>query len=91
MYGSEFTGTNFWWIVPFVMMIICCLMMRRRRGSRGSMMRGFGACGTGNYPSKGSDTAKAILDKRYASGALSKDEYEEIKKTIVRSTKDTKA
>lgn len=88
MYGSELAGTSFWWIVPLVMMIICFLMMRKRRGS---MMCGFGSRDVENYPSKGSDTAKEILDKRYALGAINKDEYEEIKKTITGSTKEIKA
>jgi uncharacterized membrane protein len=87
MYGSEFSGTSFWWIVPLVMMIFCFFMMRKRRGS---LMCGFGSRDLGSYSSRGSDTAEEILDKRYASGAINKDEYEEIKKTIAGPTKDIK-
>jgi len=83
MYGSELTCTSFWWIVPLVMMFMCFLMMRKRWGSR---MCGFGSRDVGNYQAKGSDTAKEILDKRYAAGEINKDEYEEIKKTITHST-----
>lgn len=79
MHGTELSCVSFWWIVPLVMMILCFLMMRKRRGS---MMCGFGTRGIENYQSKDSNTAKEILDKRYASGEISKDEYEEIKKTI---------
>jgi len=83
MNGSELTCTSFWWIIPLVMMMMCFLMMRKRRGS---MMCGFGSRDVGNYQSKGADTAEEILDKRYASGEINKDEYEEIKKTITKST-----
>lgn len=51
------------------------------------MMCGFGSRDVENYLSKGSDSAEEILDKRYALGAINKDEYEEIKKTITGSTK----
>lgn len=53
-------------------------------------MCGFGSRDLGSYSSRGSDTAEEILDKRYASGAINKDEYEEIKKTIAGPTKDIK-
>ena len=86
MNGSELTYTSFWWVVPVVMMILCFLIMRKRRGS---MMCCSGARDTGNYQSKDSDTAEEILDKRYASGEIGKDEYEEIKKTITGSTNET--
>jgi len=86
MNGSELTCTSFWWVIPIVMMILCLLMMRKRRGS---MMCCSGARGTGNYQSKDSDTALEILDKRYASGEIDKGQYEEIKKTITGSTKET--
>jgi len=86
MNGSELTCTSFWWVIPLGMMILCFLMMRKRRGS---MMCCSGARDTGNYQSKDSDTAEEILDKRYASGEIGKDEYEEIKKTITGSTSET--
>jgi len=79
MYGSELTCVSFWWIIPLVMMIMCFLVMRKRRGS---MMCGFGSRDIGNYRSNRPNGAREILDKRYASGEISRDEYEEIKKTI---------
>ena len=85
MYDSAITYTSWWWIVPLVMMILCFLMMRKRRGS---IICGFGSRRPGNYPSMESDTAKEILDKRYVSGEISKDEYEDIKKTITNSTNE---
>jgi len=72
MNGTEVTGGSFWWIVPLIMMVMCFFMMR---GRRRSMMCGFGSRRSGY-------SAKEILDKRYASGEINKDEYEEIKKKI---------
>jgi uncharacterized membrane protein len=79
MYAAEGTVTSYWWIVPLVMMFLCFLMMR---GRRGAMMCGFGSRNLRDHQRRGPDTAKEMLDKRYASGEIDKNEYEEIKRTI---------
>ena len=76
MYFPEAINLSYWWIVPIVMMILCFLMMR---GRRGSMMCGFGPRVIDNHQIKKSDTAIDILDKRFASGEISKEEYQERK------------
>ncbi len=83
MYGAELTISSFWWLVPLIMMMICFLMMRR---ARGSLMCGFRSRMVDRYQSRGSATAKEILDRRYASGEMNRDEYEEIKKAIADSS-----
>ena len=50
------------------------------------MMCGSGRRDFGNHQSRGSDSAIEILDKRYASGEINKDEYEEKKRTLTKST-----
>ncbi len=82
MYAFETSNFSFWWIVPIVMMILCFLMMR---GRRGSMMCGFGSRDIDSQQIKISDSAMDILDKRYASGEISKEEYEERKRTLTES------
>ena len=87
MYSSELTGFSLWWIVPVIMMIICFLMMR---GRRGSMKCGFGSRLVDGQQTEVADSAKDILDKRYASGEINKDEYEEKKRTLTDSTDSIK-
>jgi putative membrane protein len=87
MYGSELFGFSLWWIVPIIMIIICFVMMR---GRRGSMMCGFGSRVVDGQQTEVADSAKDILDKRYASGEINKDEYEEKKRTLTDSTDSIK-
>ena len=83
MYVSEITWHSFWWIMPIFMMLLCFFMMRGRRGFR---MCCFGPRDIDSHQTKGSDSAIEILDKRYASGEIDKDEYEEIKRILTDST-----
>ena len=83
MYGSELSNFSFWWIFPILMMILCFLMMR---GRRGSMMCGFGSRGIESQQNRVPNSAIDILNKRYASGEINKEEYEEIKRTLTEST-----
>ena len=82
MYASEITWNSYWWIFPIVMMALCFFMMR---GGRGFRMCCFGPRNVDDHQSKGSDSALEILAKRYASGEINKDEFEERRKTLTDS------
>jgi uncharacterized membrane protein len=81
MYGSEFFSSSLWWICPILMIAMCFFMMR---GRRGSMMWGFGSRDEDKNHISDSDSASEILDKRYAIGEISEEEYEEKKITLSR-------
>ena len=85
-------GHSFWWIFPlmfFVMMIVICILRRGCMGCkwrdwmmekpehRDDIKRDFG---------ESSESALEILDKRYARGEIEKQEYEEKKAAISRSS-----
>ncbi len=77
---ESFAFGDWWWIFPIAMMILCFLMMR---GRMGCMMGGRDAQDAADpHRSASSDSAREILDKRYALGEISKEEYEEKRKDI---------
>ena len=71
-YGGFWNGFHWWWLMPLAMMILCFIMMR---GHRGWSMGGHRSRHRG-------ESAREILDKRYASGEISKEEYEVKKRDI---------
>ena len=83
MFYSDLSCFSFWWIIPIFFMIMCFLMMRSRRGS---MMCGFGSRNIDEGQATDSYTAMEILNKRYASGQINKDEYQEMKRSLTDST-----
>lgn len=77
---ESFEIGNWWWIFPIVMMILCFFMMR---GRMCCMMGGHDTRDTADpHGSASSGSAREILDRRYALGEISKDEYEEKKKDV---------
>ena len=85
MYGSEFFSSSLWWICPILMIAMCFFMMR---GRRGSMICGFGSRDKDRHYINTPDSAMDMLDKRYASGEIDKEEYEE-KKSVLRQVPET--
>jgi len=71
-YGGVWNGFHWGWLIPVAMMVLCFLMMR---GRGGCMVRRY------RSPHAG-ESAREILDKRYALGEIGKEEYEEKKRAI---------
>ena len=83
MYDSEIFSASLWWICPILMIAMCFFLMR---GRRGLMMCGFGSRDTNSRQISASDSATDILDKRYVSGEVDKEEYGEKKRTLTKSS-----
>ena len=79
MFPAEVSNFSLWWMFPLVLIALCFLMMRNRKGS---MMCGFGSRDEDSHRINVSDSAKDILDKRYARGERDKEEYEEKNRTL---------
>lgn len=71
-YGGVWNGFHWWWLIPLAMMILCFIMMRGRMG---------GSTG-GSRSRHRPESAREILDKRYALGEIGKEEYQEKKGDI---------
>jgi putative membrane protein len=71
-----------WWVIPIaiiVMMALCFFMMR---GRMGCMTRGPSFRARDQFERPSPESAREILDKRYARGEIGKEEYEQKKKDI---------
>jgi uncharacterized membrane protein len=79
MFGSEIFNFSLWWLFPLAMIALCFLMMR---GRKGSMMCGFGSSDKDSHRINASDSARDILDKRFARGEIDKEEYQEKKRIL---------
>ena len=78
MFAAELCNFSYWWIFPVILIALCFFMMR---GRKGSMMCGFGPRDP-NRSISDSDSAKEILEKRFALGELDQKEYEEKKNVL---------
>ena len=71
-----------WWIIfpifGFLIMIIFMVMMMSRRGFMSDWRRSWGSGSEG----KDLESALDILKKRYASGEISKEEFDQIKNDL---------
>ncbi len=79
MSGLESFWHSYWWVLFLILMLFCCFGMKGRRGSG---MCGFRSWRTDTRDIHPTDSAIDILDKQYALGEISLEEYEERKRII---------
>ena len=69
-------GFGFMWLIPLVIFVIFIIFVRGIFGLNSS------GCGSHDGSTKHPYSAREILDKRFAKGEITKDDYEEMKKTL---------
>ena len=69
-------GFGFMWLIPllFFVMIMMCM--------RGMFGRGSHGCGSHRDNTTHQENAREILDKRFAKGEITKNEYKEMKEAL---------
>ncbi len=74
-------GFGMFWIFPLLFMIfmVAMMVMMFRRGACGCMPMSHGRA---NSPADGRDSPRQILDRRYAGGELTKDQYDQMKRDL---------
>ncbi|MDH3555614.1 MAG: SHOCT domain-containing protein [Deltaproteobacteria bacterium] len=79
-YEAFWADIGWWWIFPIAMIVLCVFMMRGRTGC----MTGWSTYrrATTTPAIAPSDSAREILDKRYALGEINKEEYQEKRRDI---------
>ena len=88
MFGWECGYSGLWWICPiiiFIMIIVCIFMMRGC-----SCMSDWHSFG-GRNSRFSNDSAKEVLDKRYALGEIGREEYDEMKSRIIQGQRNNDA
>ena len=69
-------GFGFMWFIPLIFFVVFIIFIR------GIFGRGSPGCSTHGGNSTHNEDAHEILDKRFAKGEITKNEYEEMKKTL---------
>ncbi len=85
-YDGVCYGFGWWWIIPIAMILMFALCFFMMRGRMGCMPCGpFSRTSKDSFWNGRSETAKEILDRRYAAGEIGKEEYEDKKRDIERT------
>ncbi len=70
----------FMWIFPLIFLVVLLVFLFRSGGGGGPMCGGWGMRENGKREKE--ESAKEILDRRYARGEISREEYQQMKKEL---------
>jgi putative membrane protein len=72
------------WIIPLVFMIVMCLLVGLMARRAGGWRCGVGCIGPRHYgwQEGSSETPRQILDRRYASGEITKEQHEQMRRDL---------
>ncbi len=73
-------GFGFMWLIPLLFFVVFMFFMR------GMFGRGSPGCGFHDNSAAHEGNAREILDKRFAKGEITKEEYEGMKKSLGNKT-----
>lgn len=95
------THTHWFWIIPFLFMILMFVFATRMARRSGTWRCGVGRVGGGRFgcwePGQGpmayrwSETPFQILDRRYASGEITKEQHEQIRSDLETSPSNSES
>ncbi len=93
--------THWLWIIPFLLMILMIVFATRMARRSGTWRCGVGRIGRGRFgcwePGQGpmayrwSETPFQILDRRYASGEITKEQYERMRSDLETSPSNSES
>jgi len=72
-------GFGYMWIFPVIFLLVFVFFMRGMFGQNNNSNNYGSGDGSSSHRS---ESAREILDKRFAKGEINKDEYEEMKKAL---------
>ena len=70
------------WIIPLVMIILCFILFKLKVFGRGGFRPPWQDSGDSSGENRESGTALEILKKRYATGEITKNEFEQMKRDL---------
>ena len=80
--GPESFFKSGMWIIPLIMILICFLLFKLKVFGRGGFRPPWHDSSESSDENRESGTALEILDKRYAKGEITKNEFEQMKKDL---------